>query len=273
VFELFALAQQSPGQPELLIRACRPRSIESDDPKAQYVWQYVKSLPAMGELPLTVPRRGSRPGRHTTLELRFAPVTLAPPKKGIPRRKQPVTLWAIAAQEAEQPVNAKPLEWLLLTTMPVNTLEDAAEKIAWYTVRWLIEVFHRTLKSGCRIEDRQLGSMDSLESCLAVDMVVAWRIFHLVKLGRETPDVPCTVFFEDAQWKALVCIAKKTNKPPTTPPTLREAIRMVASFGGFLGRKSDGEPGTQTLWRGWQRLEDFTIAYEIFTSTKFLDSS
>ena len=117
---------------------------------------------------------------------------------------------------------------------------------------------HRTLKNGCRIEQRQLGQADRLEACLAIDLVVAWRIYYLNRLGREHPDVPCTAYFEDAQWKALMMFTNRNPVPPTTPPTLREAIRRVAGLGGFLGRKGDGEPGTQTLWRGLQRLDDIT---------------
>ena len=119
-------------------------------------------------------------------------------------------------------------------------------------MRWGIEVYHRTLKSGCQIERRQLGAADRLEACLAVDLVVAWRIFHLAKLGREVPYVPCTVYFEEAEWKALVAYVAHNPTPPEHPPTLREAMRMVAGLGGFLGRKGDGEPGTQTLWLGLQ---------------------
>ena len=105
---------------------------------------------------------------------------------------------------------------------------------------------------------------ESLEACLAIDMVVAWRIYHLTKLGREVPDAPCTVFFEEAEWKALHLFTNKTLPAADDEPTLREAIRMVASLGGFLGRKSDGEPGTTTLWRGLQRLEDITATYVYF---------
>jgi len=92
-------------------------------------------------------------------------------------------------------------------------------------------------------------------------MVVAWRIHHLTKLGRETPDVPCTVFFEEAEWKALYTFKNKTSQLPEKEPSLREVMRMTASLGGFLGRKGDGEPGTITLWRGLQRLEDITAMY------------
>jgi hypothetical protein len=262
-FELFTLAQREEGNPDLLIRAIQPRTLESADPKAPLLWEYVKSLPCEGKLPLVVPRRGSRARRETTLDVRFSEVRIRPPRHS--RHKSPVKLWAIAVTETAEraPRAGESIEWLLLTTLPVTNLDEAAEKVSWYTLRWQIEVFHKTLKSGCRIEDRRLETASGLEACLAVDMVVAWRIFHLAKLGRETPDVPCTAYFEDAQWKALVCFVKKSPEEPKEPPTLRKAMHMVAGLGGFLGRKSDGNPGTETLWKGLQRLDDITMAFDV----------
>ena len=141
----------------------------------------------------------------------------------------------------------------------MKSLTQALEVIGWYTQRFQIEVFHRTLKSGCKIEERQLGNAERIEACLAIDMVVAWRIVHLTKLGREVPEVPCTVFFEEAQWKALVVFVTRNARAALSPPTLRDAIRMMAmNLGGFLGRKGDGEPGTETIWKGLQRLDDIT---------------
>ncbi|QOJ05059.1 MAG: IS4 family transposase [Planctomycetia bacterium] len=159
-----------------------------------------------------------------------------------------------------------PVKWMLLTTIPVNTFEESVEKLEWYARRWGIEVYHKTLKSGCQIEQRQLGNAKRIEACLAIDMVVAWRIYYLTKLGREVPDVPCTVFFEEAEWKALVAYKTKSPIPPSNPPGLREAVRMVASLGGFLGRKGDGEPGTKTLWLGIQRLDDMTAMWKVFVT-------
>ena len=98
-------------------------------------------------------------------------------------------------------------------------------------------------------------------------MVIAWRIYHLTKLGRETPDVPCTVFFEDAEWKALTAYITRNPILPDGPPKLREAIRMVASLGGFLCRKCDGEPGTKSLWLGLQRLDDITSMWKVMTES------
>jgi hypothetical protein len=261
IFELFVRARRNDEQPELLVRATLPRKIEIDANTGEVasLWEYLRSRPVRGTLPLAVPRRGSRPRRETTLELRFAEVSLRPP--GESRHRTTVKLWAIAATESNKPAQGEAVEWLLLTTMPVTSLEQAAEKLAWYAMRWQIEVYHRTLKSGCRIENRQLASAHSLKACIAVDLVVAWRIFHLAKLGREIPDVPCTVYFEEAEWKALLCFLRRTPVAPPTPPSLREAIHLVAGLGGFLGRKSDGDPGTQTLWIGLQRLDDIAATY------------
>lgn len=150
---------------------------------------------------------------------------------------------------------------MLLTTIPVTSTNDAVERIQWYVRRWGIEVFHRILKSGCCIEDRQLGNDNRLEACLAIDMVVAWRIHYLTYLGRATPDVPCTVAFDDSEWKAVLVF--KTGKPaPEQPPTLSQMILSIAQLGGFLGRKSDGVPGTETIWKGLERMQDIAMAFK-----------
>jgi hypothetical protein len=260
IYELFQLAlADSPG-PRLLIRAEQDRLLADGQ---GHLWPSVRQQPLSGIQEIQVPRRGTQPTRQARLEIRFAHVTMQAPsgKEKLGR----LSLWAVLAQEIDAPGGVEPLCWMLLTTCRVDSFQAACEKLRWYTLRWGIEVYHRTLKSGCQIEQRQLGSADSLEACLAIDLVVGWRIFHLAKLGREIPDVPCTVYFEEAEWKALVAYVTQNPVPPVQPPTLREAIRMVASLGGFLGRKGDGEPGTQTLWLGLQRLDDIAAMWKLLT--------
>lgn len=123
------------------------------------------------------------------------------------------------------------------------------------------------MKSGCRIEQRQFGQADRLQACLAIDLVVAWRIYHLCKLGRDHPHAPCTVYFEEAQWKALTVFSTKKPAALNQVPTLRDMIHRVATLGGFLGRKGDGEPGTQTLWLGLQRLDDIVAMWLAMTES------
>ena len=251
IYELFEQALSDSKGSKLLIRAGHDRLLDDGQ---THLLDYIKSRPLAGTRQIHLPKRGNRCAREVQLDIRFAKATLK-----APQRKQHIkdlTIWAILAEEVDCVEGEEPLQWLLITTLEINSYPEAVEKLDWYALRFWIEVYHRTLKSGCKIEQRQLGKADRIEACLAIDMVIAWRIFHLTKLGRQTPDVPCTVFFEDAQWKALVAYKTQNPIPPEHPPSLRNVVHMVASLGGFLDRKSDGEPGTQTLWLGLQRLDD-----------------
>ena len=257
IYELFHLALSNPGNAQLLVRAEHDRLLADGQGR---LWEHMAKQTVLGTELLSVPRQGKRAPRQARLEICCGRVKLTPPHRKLELPELDIT--AILAQEVDCPQGVEPLQWMLLTTIAVENFEQAVEKIGWYAKRWGIEVFHRTLKSGCKIEERQLGSADRIETCLAIDLVVAWRIFHLAKLGRETPDVPCSVFFEEAEWKALYCFVRQDPKPPDHPPTLRDATRMVASLGGFLGRRSDGEPGTKSLWLGIQRLDDIAATWK-----------
>ena len=205
----------------MLVRADRgrQRKVQPDqkgEPN-QYLWDRMAAEPLSGELEVVVPRRGSQPKRRAHLEVRYAAVTLKPPKN---KNLAPIPVWAVYAMEVGAPATVKtPLEWLLLTTVEVTSFEQAAERLTWYTRRWGIEVYHRVLKSGCRIKDRQLETADRLKNCLAIDMVVAWRIHWLTKVGRETPDIPCDVILDEDEWKVLYAVVRN-EPPPTTPPSL-----------------------------------------------------
>ena len=284
VYDLFAEARDTAG-PGLLVRQerSRRRRVTSGDDQQELLWDAMRQLPVAAVVDLHLPRRDGRPARTARVDVRFGTVTLNPPAGK--QHLGPVSVWAVYAREKEapseratsdaerperaasdaDPTAADPLEWMVTTTEPTDTPDAAVERLEQYGVRWGIEVFHRTLKSGCSMEDRQLHNAKRLTTCLAIDMVVAWRIFYLTKLGRETPDVPCTVFFQDDEWRALVCFSKRTPERATAPPTLAQATVMVAKLGGFLARKRDGDPGTETMWRGLQRLDDITATWQILS--------
>ncbi len=258
LYDLFWEAHRNPQGPKVLVRCERSRKRKTNEGD---LWEQMAGEPVAGHQGVCIPRRGCQVAREAKLEVRHAQVTLKPPMN---KDHPPITVWMVYAKEVDWPPSVgSPLEWMLLTTVETSSLEQACERLAWYAKRWGIEVYHRTLKSGCRIEDRQLETAESLQSCLALDMVVAWRIYHLTILGREVPELPCSVFFEEAEWKALYILVNHTTDLPAKEPTLREAIRMVASLGGFLGRKGDGDPGTTTLWRGLQSLASATALYRV----------
>jgi Druantia protein DruA/Transposase Tn5 dimerisation domain/Transposase DNA-binding len=259
VYELFALAKSNPTQPKLLVRAEQDRRVKNT---SACLWQHMESQPVAGQRRLHIPRRKGRAARDCVLNIRFAKVELRPPK--LNPSLGALSLWAVYATEVNPPSDKDAVEWMLLTTLEVNDFEQALEKIEWYKRRWGIEEYHRTLKSGCRIENRQLGDRTVWENCLAVDLVVAWRIEHIKKLSRQKPQAPCSVAFEEHEWQALLAYKRPDQPLPSTPPSVREITRLTAELGGFLGRKGDGEPGSTTLARGLQRLCDIATGFLIF---------
>ena len=260
IYELFELALRDPLGPKLLVRAKTDRAVQGEE---QRLFDTVGAKPIAGKLTVQLPRQKDRPARQAHLEIRFASVTLCPPQAK--PKLGPLQVQMVLAQERDAPADAEPIEWALLTTVAVDDFEQACEKVGWYTQRWGIEVFHRTLKSGCKVEDRQLGHGDRLKACLAIDMVIAWRIVHMTKLGREVPGLPAQTYFDADECKVLAAYDRMHNKRAPDAPslTLQEAIRLIAKMGGFIGRKSDGEPGTETLWRGLLRFGGMTEGWRM----------
>jgi len=209
------------------------------------------------------PGTGTQPERTARLALRFRAITLRPPKHRASEGLARVTLWAVLAQEVGAPAGVEPLEWLLLTTVPVTTVVEAVERLGWYACRWGIEVWHKVLKSGCQLEWKQLEDAEHLQRYLAVASVVAWRIVFATMLARAAPEAPCTVLLEQDEWQALCCAINQQPQPPAQPPSLQQAVAWIARLGGYLDRNHDAEPGITVLWRGFHHLADLTTMYRI----------
>ncbi len=256
-FDLFAAVR--PEGAQLLVRATHCRALADSEAN---IWTHMQRCPSKGTLEVHVPPCKNQPARIANLSVSFDQVKLQPPqgKKDL----SPLTMWAVLARETDPPGGVEPLEWLLLTSVAVEDFTAACQRIEWYTKRWGIEVFHRTLKSGCKVEDRQLETASRITACLSIDMVIAWRVYYLTMLGRQTPDIPCSVFFEEAEWKALTAHAARQPTPAPEPPSLYEAIVMVARLGGYIRKSSKEPPGTETIWRGLVALGWITDAWRAF---------
>jgi len=259
IYDLFHEAAKL--KQDLLVRGCIDRRVDHPE---KLLWEHMRSQAKAGEITIEVPRRAGKKMRTTVMEIRYGQVNLCPPRHRAKEKLPQISLWAVLACEEVASSGEDAIEWLLLTTVAVNSFADSCERIQWYTCRWVIEMYHKVLKSGCRVEERQFADLDNLKRYLALDAVVAWRVLYLTLLSRETPNVDCTVILDTQQWQALYCFVHKTKSPPSKPPTLKEATLWIAQLGGFLGRKSDGNPGSMTLWRGVQRLTDITDAWLIF---------
>ena len=246
----------------VLVRAKHDRRVVVQG-ELQGIWDAALATQPLGAITFTVPRDEGRPEREALATLHLAQVQIRPPARLAPRHLAPVLIHAVLLQEHNAPADQEPIQWLLLTTLPVHTLEDAADCIRWYTYRWRIERFHFTLKSGGNYEKLQLQTADRLWRALATYMVVAWRVLYIDLVARTHPEAPCTTILTEAQWQALYCHRHKTTVVPAHPPDARTAVRWIAMLGGFLGRKGDREPGVKTLWRGFRRLEDLVEMWQI----------
>lgn len=261
LYELFQEAAQTPDGPRLLIRAerTRQRRVEPDEEEKQKqaLWSRMESEPIAGMLQVAVPRRDSRPARNAQLEVRWAQVVLTPPR----RVKAPsLSVWAVYAREIHAPAGVKePIDWMLLTTVKTESFEEACQRLSWYCRRWGIEVYHRTIKSGCRIEDRRLDDANSLEACLAIDLVVGWRVHWLTQVGREKPDTPCDQILKEEEWRVLSAWA--TGTAAQSAPRARQATHWIGKLGGWLARGKQDHPGTTCMWRGLLRLQNMAQGY------------
>jgi hypothetical protein len=259
IYEYFVHVLREPHGPHALVRAdTQQRQLDASEQKVR---DHLLSLPVAAERVVEIPRHKNRAARSAHLQIRFATVDLQAPKRH--RQLGSVRLSVIYVSEPNAPNGIEPIEWMLWTTLPVATATHAWEKVEWYKRRWGIEDFHRTLKSGCRIEDRQLTTADRLMSCLAVDIVVAARIEQMKKLSREQPDRPCTTLFSASEMQVLAAHFKPEALRTADGLTLHEAVRYTARLGGFLARKSDGEPGSKTLWRGLERLTAMVLGWQL----------
>jgi hypothetical protein len=255
LYELLLLGQQHRGRADVLVRAMCKRRVSGEE---RFLWQLVAEEAPLGQQKVKLPRRPGRAAQEVSLEIRCREVQLPPPqdKARYLGKREPLRVWAIEARQVLPKAAREPICWRLLTTIPTKDLTQACEKVAWYTQRWQIEIFHKILKSGCRIEARQLESAARLRRALALDLIVAWRILALSRQGRLTPDQPCASVLSEAEWKILYCSIHPGKSVPVQPPRMDEAVKWIARLGGFLSRKGDGFPGPITLWRGLQRLHD-----------------
>jgi hypothetical protein len=272
IYELFELACRENNS--VLIRASQDRVVNKKSVfskiTGQRLWDVAKSFPCQGELKISIPAKDIKPSREAILEIRFGNFIMNPTKNNINRKAKNfpnLNLYLVYAVERNPPEGVEPLEWLLLTNLIINNVGEALEKVRWYCLRWRIEVFHKILKSGLKVEECRLQAADRLIRYLTVMSIIAYRIFFITLIARTDPQLPCNNILAEEEWKILYSKAHGTKNYPPNPPTIKEAVLWIAQLGGFLGRKNDGDPGTITLWRGWRRLFDLVEGWNLALTT------
>jgi hypothetical protein len=253
-FEIYChLLQQ---QADWVIRAAQlTRKVLDDQQRERSLKQVLRDQPCLGTYQLSVPSNHGQPARTALIEVRCARLSMPRPKSGVSRYVRDlgisqIGMWAVEAREVQPPRGVKALHWVLLTSEEVRGFDDAWRVITWYERRPLIEEYHKCLKTGCRVEERFYQTGERLAPVIGLLSVLAVRLLQLKTIARTEPDRPAARVVPATWLQALPLLLK--NPPPIK--TVREFIRGLASLGGFLGRKGDGEPGWQTIWGGLETL-------------------
>jgi len=256
IYELFIESEQVEfaSKAEFIIRAKSNRLVDNDEDNHRYLWDEMTELKSMGTYKTQLERTKYREAREGTFDVRFKEVTFTRGKrKG--GNHPPVSVYAVYATEKNPPKGETPIRWMLLTSLPIETLAQAQTVIGWYKVRWEIELFFRVLKSGCKVKELRLETDERIEKALAVYMIIAWRLHNITMIAREKPESPCDEVYAEEEWQ-LIYLLQKRSKPKTIPGT-REITRLLAMRGGFLARKGDGEPGIATIWKGYIEILNY----------------
>jgi len=261
IFEVLTEAKKQ--RTHFLIRARCDRKLTPEENEGyESIVETLNSVEVLGTMAVDIPSNGKRKARRAELEVRATQVTIKPPKRRRAGKEwalvDPVGVKVIGATERNAPTGEEALSWVLLTDLPVPDLDSAIEKVNWYSKRFGIEIWHKVLKSGCKVENCLLETAERLTRYLTVFSIIGIRLMHVCHLARLQPDTPGTEVFSKEEIEALH-VRVNNALPPLEPPSLREIIRMIGSLGGHLGRKCDGEPGVTVLWRGWMRLYEDVI--------------
>lgn len=300
IFELFDQSEVAPSNLHLLVRAQHDRLLTC----GHKLWHQLLNEPVGGTLPVRVPRRGDRPARVATLEVRWSAIEVESPRVALKKSWRPIRLYAVMAREVDPPQGQEPIEWVLVTDWKVDRFKMAVRMIQWYSVRWGIECWHQTLKDVCKVEKRQMESATALERAVVLDMIVAWRALMLCRLGKQHPALPASLYYSEEELAVLEVYKKKLpqhaqavvsppavepqlsapssdkREPPVSAPdrpkaqapspsalSLFQANILVAMLAGFWARKSDGHPGPKLMGEGLMILAEL-VNYRRLTLRK-----
>jgi hypothetical protein len=245
------------------------RKVRAPDGRTLPLQQFVSEQAPAGSVLLSLRARPGQPARTARLAVSYGRLELPPPAQQSPYVRSlasgPIASSVVWLREVDAPSAVRqPIEWILYSSLPVGDLAEALEVIRAYECRWLIEEYHKALKSGCQVTARQLKTRERLEALTGLLSVVAVRLLQLKSLARTTPERPAAEVVPP-RWITMLQAVRRRRTPSLT---VRDFYRDLAQLGGFLGRKSDGEPGWITLWRGWEKLHLLVRGSELANSAE-----
>lgn len=265
-YELLLEAQEQQKNKQsahIIIRGRYDRVLTSLDGKQCRLRKTLQQSLELGRVCFDLSGRDEQPDRKVTQSYKATEVTIKERNK-VGVESKSIAINAVLLEEVDCPEGIEPICWILLTTLPINSLEEVKKVIEYYLCRWEIEVFFKTFKSGCKVEEKQLRTAPRLFSLFTLFLIITWRVHYLMNLSRTNPTACCTVVFEDAEWKSGYMAATRQRTLPKSPPTLEEMMKYIGMLGGYLNRKSDPPPGAKVIWKGIVRLRDYSDAWDMF---------
>lgn len=260
-FEVYCHLLQNRSQ--WVIRAAKLNRyvLSGESEERMQLKDYLPRLKRLGQYTLSLRARPGQSAREAQIEVRVGRIKIPRPRHVSPwvrkLKQPPIAMNVIEVVEVNAPRGVTPIRWVLLTSLPVQTFDAAWQIIGYYEMRWLVEEYHKALKTGCRTEFRQLKTAGRLEALVGLTSVVAVRLLKLKSLARVDPEVPAQRVVPRI-WLRMLKLARK-RLPRVHDLTVGQFYREVAKLGGFLGRKGDGDPGWITIWRGWEKLNMYVF--------------
>ena len=262
ILELLAegMSKKAPNL-DILIRAKHDRILpeELEDKKLK---TNMKKALEIARIRFKIQGRKNQKHREVEQSIRVKQVTING-KTTEGYKYDPVTINVVLCIEESPPAGVEPIVWMLLTSLPISTKEEALNIVKYYLCRWEIETFFHVLKNGCKIEDRELQTRERLETMIALFMVVAWRVMFLMNLGRQQGNISSAEVFEEAEWKSVCTIVNR--QVPDRAPTLGEFMIMIGTLGGYQKRKSP--PGVKVIWEGLKKLTEYVLMWNSIHAT------
>lgn len=283
--ELLCEARDLPQNYDFIIRQCHPHLIDSardsatgqdlegrtvDEALSNAAWRGTRTVkiaqrgdPEMPEDKKRA-RRQARVSREAVLKFKAITVTITGARRPGGGSLEPTTVNVVEVLEENPPPGETPIRWVLFTSLPIESTEEVEAVIDGYSMRWPVELYFKTLKSGLKIEDMKYETLDRYLIAFSMLSVVAWRVEYLKEAARSDPDSSCEKYFAPGEWMAIKIFLTRRPVDPTKPPTMREFMISIAQLGGYINKKSQGDPGSKTIWRGMSRFETIVEAYAAF---------
>lgn len=270
--ELFEfIAKEKKGKQrsaDIIVRAQHDRNlvniVNPKNGKPAKLRSVLNQQPSLGKIRFSIPGGRGKAKRIIEQSLHSSTVSFRKRRLG-PKESAVVTVNAVLAKEISKPPEGQDaLNWVLFTTLPIDTAEQVKQVIDYYLCRWEIETFFKVLKSGCKVEERGLKCTTRLLPLVAMLMIVSWRVMYLMMLGRNCPQISCDVIFSKLEWRAGWMVANKGKPLPKSSPTLGDIVLIIAGFGGYKNRRSDPPPGVKAMWKGLCKFNEYSTALEAF---------